>query len=102
MTLEQIIALSKAGFEAEQIKAIYETVSKPAAVEENSDLMKRIENIEKKLENKQEDNDFNTIVNKLDDFENLIKTNAILNSSQPKKESVNDILASIINPPNNK
>jgi hypothetical protein len=45
--------------------------------------------------------DFSEIMQRLDTLTNAIQANGIANSNQPQPSTVDDILASIINPPTN-
>ena len=85
MEIKDIIALANAGFNAEQIMRINESIKPPETVE------KPVEKVEK--------NPFNQMMEKMDSLISTIKTSNINNSSQPEQMSMDDFLASIINPP---
>lgn len=123
-SIDDIITLTKAGFTAEQITALSGTVTKNQETEvkkpENNEqidkLTQSINILIGKLtpaeepENKQDSENKQNSDNKQNDAINdtLSKLNAaiekmqnsnIVHTEQPKKESTDDILAQIINPP---
>lgn len=96
----EILALAKAGFNAKQIATILNedlNGDKPAPVPQP----KPEPEPENKDENKGENNSDNMIQmmnQKFDQMIQLMQAQNLANSQQPKQESVDDIIASIINP----
>ena len=95
-----ILALAKAGFSAKQIATILNedlNGDKPAPVPQP----KPEPEPENKDENKGKNNNDNMIQmmnQKFDQMIQLMQAQNLANSQQPKQESVDDIIASIINP----
>lgn len=101
MKKEDIIALARAGFTVEQIAAIAQQPDSPAPVEapaapapaqaapapvQNAPAPAPVPGMD-------------DVLKKLGVLTEAIQSSAILNSSQPKEESADDILATIIAPP---
>ena len=78
MNIADVVTLARAGFTAEQIARMYATPAPVAQVAPAPDN--------------------NPVMEQLKMLTNTLQANAILNSNQPKPETVDDILASIINP----
>ena len=95
-----VLALAKAGFNAKQIATILNEkldVDSPAPVPQPVPQPEP----ENKSENKNEnvnDNAIQLINQKFDQMIQLMQAQNLANSQQPKQESVDDIIASIINP----
>ena len=99
MTIEQIIQLTQAGFNAEQITALAPLISGNVEKQEQ----KQEEKQEPKQEQKQEEKQNPTMSDIMAQIANLTKAitaNAIINSNQPeiKGGSAEDALASIVIP----
>ena len=77
MNIADVVTLARAGFTADQIARMYAT---PAPVAQVAPAPN------------------NPVMEQLKLLTNTLQANAILNSNQPKQETVDDILASIINP----
>jgi hypothetical protein len=100
MKIEDILTLAKAGFTAEQISQLSNTApevqpqtppTSPAPAPA----------VEEKPATPPQAMDFSEIMQRLDTLTNAIQANGIANSNQPQPSTVDDILASIINPPTN-
>ena len=79
MTITDIVALAKAGFTAEQIAQL-SIAPAPAPVDNSAALL-----------------------SKMDQFMQMFQNSNIMGSNQPKPLTVDDVIASIINPkPENK
>lgn len=95
-----VLALAKAGFNAKQIATILNEkldVDSPAPVPQPVPQPEP----ENKSENKSEnvnDNAIQLMNQKFDQMIQLMQAQNLANSQQPKQESVDDIIASIINP----
>lgn len=95
-----ILALAKAGFSAKQIATILNddlNGDSPAPAPQPVPQPEP----ENKSENKNEnvnDNAFQLMNQKFDQMIQLMQAQNLANSQQPKQESVDDIIASIINP----
>ena len=95
-----VLALAKAGFNAKQIATILNEKldgDSPAPVPQPVPQPEP----ENKSENKNEnvnDNAIQLINQKFDQMIQLMQAQNLANSQQPKQESVDDIIASIINP----
>ena len=107
MTIEQIIQLTQAGFNAEQITALAPLISgnveKQEPKQEEKQESKQEEKQEPKQEPKQEEKQNPTMSDIMAQIANLTKAitaNAIINSNQPesKSGSAEDALASIVIP----
>ena len=99
MTIEQIIQLTQAGFNADQITALASLISGNVEKQEP----KQEEKQEPKQEEKQEEKQNPTMSDIMAQIANLTKAitaNAIINSNQPenKGNSAEDALASIVIP----
>ena len=99
MTIEQIIQLTQAGFNADQITALAPLISGNVEKQEQ----KQEEKQEPKQEQKQEEKQNPTMSDIMAQIANLTKAitaNAIINSNQPeiKVGSAEDALASIVIP----
>lgn len=107
MTIEQIIQLTQAGFNAEQITALAPLISgnveKQEQKQEEKQEEKQEQKQEEKQERKQEEKQNPTMSDIMAQIANLAKAitaNAIINSNQPeiKGGSAEDALASIVIP----
>ena len=107
MTIEQIIQLTQAGFNADQITALAPLISgnveKQEQKQEEKQEPKQEEKQEPKQEQKQEEKQNPTMSDIMAQIANLTKAitaNAIINSNQPeiKVGSAEDALASIVIP----
>ena len=107
MTIEQIIQLTQAGFNADQITALAPLISgnveKQEPKQEEKQEPKQEEKQEPKQEEKQEEKQNPTMSDIMAQIANLTKAitaNAIINSNQPenKGNSAEDALASIVIP----
>ena len=99
MTIEQIIQLTQAGFNADQITALAPLISGNVEKQEQ----KQEEKQEPKQEQKQEEKQNPTMSDIMAQIANLTKAitaNAIINSNQPESKggSAEDALASIVIP----
>ena len=82
MKASEIIALATAGYTAEQIAVIAKAAKEQPAQQPA-----------------QQPDGYADLMGKLDALTTQIQQSAILNSAQPREESVDDILANIIDPP---
>lgn len=109
MTIEQIIQLTQAGFNADQITALAPLISgnvekqEPKQKQEEKQEPKQEEKQEPKQEPKQEEKQNPTMSDIMAQIANLTKAitaNAIINSNQPeiKGSTAEDALASIVIP----
>ena len=107
MTIEQVIQLTQAGFNAEQITALAPLISgnveKQEPKPEEKQEPKQEEKQEPKQEQKQEEKQNPTMSDIMAQIANLTKAitaNAIINSNQPeiKGGTAEDALASIVIP----
>ena len=107
MTIEQIIQLTQAGFNADQITALAPLISgnveKQEQKQEEKQEPKQEEKQEPKQEQKQEEKQNPTMSDIMAQIANLTKAitaNAIINSNQPESKggSAEDALASIVIP----
>ena len=80
MNISDIVALAKAGFTAEQISAMNQPQPQPQPQPAAE----------------------NAVLAEIRALTAAIQANGIINSNQPPVQTVDDILASIINPNNNK
>ena len=95
-----ILALAKAGFNAKQIATILNEkldVDSPAPVPQPVPQPEPKPEAENKSENVSE-NAIQMMNQKFDQMIQLMQAQNLANSQQPKQESVDDIIASIINP----
>ena len=103
MTIEQIIQLTQAGFNADQITALAPLISGNVEKQEPKQEEKQEPKQEEKQEQKQEEKQNPTMSDIMAQIANLTKAitaNAIINSNQPenKGNSAEDALASIVIP----
>ena len=103
MTIEQIIQLTQAGFNADQITALAPLISGNVEKREPKQEEKQEPKQEEKQEPKQDDKQNPTMSDIMAQIANLTKAitaNAIINSNQPeiKGGSAEDALASIVIP----
>ena len=103
MTIEQIIQLTQAGFNADQITALAPLISGNVEKQEQKQEEKQEPKQEEKQEPKQEDKQNPTMSDIMAQIANLTKAitaNAIINSNQPeiKGGTAEDALASIVIP----
>ena len=89
MTLEDVLALAKAGYTAEQISAM--TAAEP----------KQEQKPEQKQEQKPEQKQEQTadIISELRELKTAILNSAVLGAQMPKQQDAEAALAAIINPP---
>ena len=97
MQKEDIIALARAGFTVEQIAAIAQQPDNPAPVE--APAAPAPAQTAPAPAPVQPAPGMDDVLKKLGVLTEAIQSSAILNSSQPKEESPDDILAAIIAPP---
>ena len=88
MEIKDILTLARAGFTAEQISR-FAAISQPAQPVQPVQPAQPVQPV-------QQENDFAA---QLAALTAAIHANGILGSEQPKQETAEDILASIINPP---
>ena len=107
MTIEQIIQLTQAGFNAEQITALAPLISGNVEKQEQKQEPKQEEKQEPKQEEKQEQKQeekqnptMSDIMAQIANLTKAITANAIINSNQPESKggSAEDALASIVIP----
>lgn len=110
MTIEQIIQLTQAGFNADQITALAPLISGNVEKQEQKQEPKQEEKQEQKQEEKQEPKQekseekqnptMSDIMAQIANLTKAITANAIINSNQPenKGNSAEDALASIVIP----
>ena len=103
MTIEQIIQLTQAGFNADQITALAPLISGNVEKQEPKQEPKQEEKQEPKQVEKQEEKQNPTMSDIMAQIANLTKAitaNAIINSNQPESKggSAEDALASIVIP----
>lgn len=91
--LQDILELQKAGFNADEIAKLLPLVEEKAEVQT---VVKEVPSTVEPVINKEPDK----VVDKLDELIKKIELNGVLNSQQPaqEKESLEDIMANIINP----
>ena len=94
MNIADVVTLARAGFTADQIARMYAT---PAPVVQ-AQPAPVVQAQTAPVVQAQPAPDNNPVMEQLKLLTNTIQANAILNSNQPKPETVDDILASIINP----
>lgn len=95
MTTEDILVLAKAGFNANQIAALRRTVSRENSFASETNTEKVSEN---KVEREASDGMLASIQNQLAELSQRMTATNIMDSSQPRVETADDVLASIINP----
>ena len=103
-----VLTLARAGFTAQQIAALA-TVNQPApaAPEQPAAPAQPVPvpapaqpaNLTAPV---QSENDVSAVLAKLGVLTDAIQSNGLLNANQPKQETTDEILAAIIQPPNNK
>ena len=107
MTIEQIIQLTQAGFNADQITALAPLISGNVEKQEQKQEPKQEEKREPKQEEKQEPKQeekqnptMSDIMAQIANLTKAITANAIINSNQPESKggSAEDALASIVIP----
>ena len=107
MTIEQIIQLTQAGFNADQITALAPLISGNVEKQEPKQEPKQEEKKEPKQEEKQEPKQeekqnptMSDIMAQIANLTKAITANAIINSNQPESKggSAEDALASIVIP----
>ena len=107
MTIEQIIQLTQAGFNADQITALAPLISGNVEKQEQKQEEKQEEKQEQKQEEKQEQKQeekqnptMSDIMAQIANLTKAITANAIINSNQPESKggSAEDALASIVIP----
>lgn len=107
MTIEQIIQLTQAGFNADQITALAPLISGNVEKQEQKQEPKQEEKQEPKQEEKQEPKQeekqnptMSDIMAQIANLTKAITANAIINSNQPESKggSAEDALASIVIP----
>lgn len=101
MKIEDIVALAKAGFNSEQITKLISaekpaTVTTPPPANENPATPPVKEQPAPAPQN--DNGNMDSVTAKLDSILTLMRGSNILNSQQPKPETMDDIIASIINP----
>lgn len=88
MTKDEILTLARAGFTAAQIAALNSVnTAKPEPAKPAEDPKRA------------EDPAMSKLLEELTGIKSTIQNNNITNSNMPKEQSADDILASIINPP---
>ena len=99
MTIEQIIQLTQAGFNADQITALAPLISGNVEKQEEKQEPKQEEKQEPKQEEKQNPT-MSDIMAQIANLTKAITANAIINSNQPeiKGGTAEDALASIVIP----
>ena len=99
MTIEQIIQLTQAGFNADQITALAPLISGNVEKQEEKQEPKQEEKQEPKQEEKQNPT-MSDIMAQIANLTKAITANAILNSNQPGSSggTAEDALASIVIP----
>ena len=90
MKASEIIALATAGYTAEQIAVIAKAAKEQPAQQPAQQTAQQPA---------QQPDGYADLMGKLDALTTQIQQSAILNSAQPREESVDDILANIIDPP---
>ena len=99
MTIEEIIQLTQAGFNADQITALAPLISGNVEKQEQKQEPKQEEKQEQKQEEKQNPT-MSDIMAQIANLTKAITANAIINSNQPESKvgSAEDALASIVIP----
>ena len=110
MNIADVVTLARAGFTAEQIARMYAPAApvvqaQPAPVVQaqpapvvQAQPAPVVQAQPAPVVQAQPAPDNNPVMEQLKLLTNTLQANAILNSNQPKQETVDDILASIINP----
>lgn len=93
MTTNELLELVRAGFTKDEIAQLAKAETKPAEKKEPEP--------EKKPEQKEKKTDpvNTTLEQKFDMLMKKLEASNFMNANQPKEETVDDIIASIINPP---
>lgn len=102
MVLKDIVALANAGFTSEQILAFVKTenpVQAPLQTPTQTPAPAQVQTPTQTTAPTQNP-DYVALMGKLDGLTQALQATSILSSQQPAERSVDDILASIINPPN--
>lgn len=89
MTKEDILTLAKAGFTAAQIAALNSIAAQPAAPEPQTAPEPQIT----------PGDDIQKLIDEMSGVKAAVQTLNLNQAAQPKLETADDILASIINPP---
>lgn len=89
MTKNEILTLARAGFTAQQIAALNSVATQPAPAQP----------AQPEPVKPAEDPAMSKLLEELTGIKSSIQNSNITNSSMPKEQSADDILASIINPP---
>lgn len=92
MTTNELLELVRAGFTKEEIAKITKAESK------NPEPAKKVEEEPKQGEQKTDPVN-TTLEQKFDMLMEKLEASNFMNANQPKEETVDDIIASIINPP---
>lgn len=98
MKLDDIVALAKAGYTAEQISQLASVGGAPAKQEEAAQPPAEHETLAEH-ETQAKPDPMEAMLSQLSQLTAAIQANGILGSTQPKKPTADDILASIIAPP---
>lgn len=98
MDYNDILALAKAGFNSQQIALLAEQAPEPKPVEKTPEPKPVQEKKEEPVNNDDTKNGIDNIMKEVQSLHKIIQNNNIVNSNQPPKDNVDDILASIINP----
>ncbi len=93
MTTNELLELVRAGFTKEEIAQLAKAETKPTEKKE-PEPEKKPEQGEKKT-----DPVNTTLEQKFDKLMEKLEASNFMNANQPKEETVDDIIASIINPP---
>ena len=103
MKIEDVVALAKAGFTAEQIsKMMKDPAPEPIKQDPAPEPIKQDPAPEPKKQDpapKTPDDGYKELMSAISGLSDTIKTMNIYGSKQPESQSVDDILAEIINPP---
>ena len=106
MKASEIIALATAGYTAEQIAVIAKAAKEqpaqqPAQQPEQQPAQQPVQQPAQQPVQQpvQQPDGYADLMGKLDALTTQIQQSAILNSAQPREETVDDILANIIDPP---
>ncbi len=103
MKIDDVVALAKAGFTAEQIsKMLNDPAPEPKKTDPEPEPKKQDPEPEPKKQDpapKTPDEGYKELMSAISGLSETIKTMNIYGSKQPESQSVDDILAEIINPP---
>ena len=94
MKIEDVVALAKAGFTAEQISKMTKDPAPEAKKQDPAPEAKKQDPAPKTP-----DDGYKELMSAISGLSETIRTMNILGSNQPEPQSVDDILAEIINPP---